>query len=174
MTGFDLPSIPRLPGVYVIRCRTSSQRYVGSSLDLFIRARTHWGLLNAKKHKNTALQEAFNRHGAGAFTLEVLEVCDPDITQAELFERERFHKADVRPNLNGIEPPRFTRAATSGAERICFSITVDARTMGRLEILADAKMQTIQETAAEMLAVLTRANDWVIEALSEKAVTNVG
>ncbi len=75
-------SIPRLPartcGVYTITCTTNGRKYVGSSVDIAKRFARHFWSLENGTHGNTHLSRAWDKHGAAAFSFEVVElVSDP-------------------------------------------------------------------------------------------------
>lgn len=65
-------SFPRM-GVYAVRCRTSGAAWVGASRNVD-------GALNRMRfelaqgaHRDASLAQAWRRHGASAFTFEVLD-----------------------------------------------------------------------------------------------------
>lgn len=60
-------------GIYAITCLPTGERYVGASLDVRARWRSHRAKLNNKKHKNHLLQAAWSKHGAAAFRFEMIE-----------------------------------------------------------------------------------------------------
>lgn len=71
-------------GVYLIRCVSSGRGYVGSSRIIKRRWKAHLTQLRSNRHPNFKLQCAWNKHGEGAFSFEVLELCSED----QLRERE--------------------------------------------------------------------------------------
>lgn len=75
-------------GIYKIVCTATDNFYVGSSRDIQYRWRSHRLLLCRDAHHSLALQRAWNKHGAEAFRLEILEVVENDIL---LLEREQHH-----------------------------------------------------------------------------------
>ena len=62
-------------GVYQITCNASGRKYIGSSCDIESRWRGHRADLDRKKHCNTHLQNAWNKHGEGSFQFKILEKC---------------------------------------------------------------------------------------------------
>lgn len=60
-------------GIYQIRNIKNNHRYIGASEHIQARWHQHRALLKAGNHYNKRLQTAWNRHGAEAFTFEVLE-----------------------------------------------------------------------------------------------------
>lgn len=80
-------------GVYVITCTANGKNYVGSSVDINERWVVHTTLLNKNKHHNRHLQFAWNKHGSDAFTIAVLEECNP----AKLLEREQHYLDTMQP-----------------------------------------------------------------------------
>ena len=66
------------PGIYVVRCAASGQRWVGSAPDL----RTIWNRVSFSLRQSAgrplSLQDAWTKHGAESFAFEVVERFDPD------------------------------------------------------------------------------------------------
>lgn len=61
-------------GVYSIYNKTENKYYIGSSVrDVDFRLRDHISALNLNKHRNSYLQNAWNKYGQDDFVLEVLE-----------------------------------------------------------------------------------------------------
>lgn len=54
-------------GVYIIECILNNKIYVGSSIDLNKRIKTHFNDLRKNKHTNPKLQRSFNKYGEGSF-----------------------------------------------------------------------------------------------------------
>lgn len=68
-------------GIYKIEHKESGKKYIGSSITLHNRLRTHkWGLKN-NRHENAKLQNAWNAHGESEFDFAVLLICDKDNLQ---------------------------------------------------------------------------------------------
>lgn len=61
-------------GIYAIKNAVTGKAYVGSSVDLARRKRTHFRDLGKGVHRSTKLQRSWAKHGAAAFTFEVLEL----------------------------------------------------------------------------------------------------
>lgn len=77
--------MPRESGIYLIRCLPTGKVYVGSSKNIYKRAKEHLSDLRRGIHHSFRLQRAWSRYGESAFAIEVLEICHPD----ELIEREQ-------------------------------------------------------------------------------------
>ena len=82
-------------GIYVILNLVNGKVYIGSSVDVVGRLACHKIELARGKHGNMHLQSAWNKHGAGAFSFDVLKECPED----ELLEQEQFHM-DVLDSMN--------------------------------------------------------------------------
>ena len=61
-------------GVYALKNAVAGKVYVGSSIDLARRKRTHFRDLNKGVHKSVKLQHSWAKHGAEAFAFEILEL----------------------------------------------------------------------------------------------------
>lgn len=62
-------------GIYRIRNAVTGKVYIGSAANFPRRFALHRCNLRAGKHKNTKLQNAWNKHGEAAFVFERLLVC---------------------------------------------------------------------------------------------------
>lgn len=83
----------KVPGVYVIFCRTSGMAYIGSSQHVYRRLSAHHAYLNGGRHTNAHLQAAWKRYGAEAFDLLLVEARAG--TQLELLALENAYLAAV-------------------------------------------------------------------------------
>jgi group I intron endonuclease len=85
--------LPRVPGIYCITCIPTGKIYIGSSNDLRRRHSDHCWQLNAGKHANPHLQNAWRCYGADAFCFDILEY----VAIEQLIEREQFYLDTLRP-----------------------------------------------------------------------------
>ena len=76
-------------GVYAVRCSETGQCWVGSSRDLDAVENRHRFGLRQGGHPHRGLQEAWRRHGEGAFTFDRIEVFDADLKD---YQRDRALK----------------------------------------------------------------------------------
>lgn len=64
-------------GVYIIKCIISNKFYVGSTTMSFIkRYWHHCNQLEKNNHKNSYLQNSYNKYGKECFEFDILEICD--------------------------------------------------------------------------------------------------
>lgn len=61
-------------GIYMIRCRITNKRYVGSSVNVSHRLNDHFQLLRSGKHHSTKLQNAWNKYGPDNFDCDLLDI----------------------------------------------------------------------------------------------------
>lgn len=73
-------------GIYRCLCTANNKSYIGQSVNVRIRKRTHERLLENNKHKNIHLQNAYNKYGKECFKWSVLEYCDKE----KMDEREMY------------------------------------------------------------------------------------
>lgn len=66
----------KLSGVYQIKNQVNNKVYIGSSVDIKGRWRTHIHELRAQRHHSAALQRAWNKYGQAAFSFSVIEIVD--------------------------------------------------------------------------------------------------
>lgn len=111
-------------GIYLIRCRANGKVYVGSTMDLSRRKRTHFSAMRRGKHQNPHLQSAVDKYGLSEVSFEVVERVDDVST---LLEREQcwidvLHATNNRKGFNirdrassnaGIRHDLVTRAKIS-------------------------------------------------------------
>lgn len=84
-------------GIYCIENKINGKKYIGSSLDVYKRKRSHFSELKNCKHKNRKLQFSYNKHGYDAFIFIVLEfIEDPK----ELIIREQYYIDKIKPEYN--------------------------------------------------------------------------
>jgi hypothetical protein len=75
---FKERKVPR--GIFVIRCTATGAAWIGSSPNLDAAKNSLWFQLRAGRYRNIALQQAWIEHGETAFTLDVLEQFDDEIS----------------------------------------------------------------------------------------------
>lgn len=90
------------PGVYVIENLMNNKMYIGSStMRIIKRIEHHISMLRARKHKNTYLQNAFNKYGETSFCASVVETTEKHNT----LEREQcWIDREEKENLYNINP----------------------------------------------------------------------
>lgn len=65
-------------GIYMITCIPNNREYIGCSKNIVNRLNMHAKNLLKNKHSNKGLQEDFNKYGAVAFKVELLQACTID------------------------------------------------------------------------------------------------
>lgn len=87
MTSVTNQSLKGVSGIYAIQCVVNDRCYVGSAVDIRQRFWAHTRQLERGVHHSNKLQAAWNKYGADAFDMFVIEV----VLQKELLiEREQF------------------------------------------------------------------------------------
>lgn len=66
-------NIPNLSGIYKIKNLKSNKIYIGSSVKLKNRIRSHFYRLKTRTHNNHYLQKSYDKHGEESFEVEILE-----------------------------------------------------------------------------------------------------
>lgn len=65
-------------GIYKI-CNTKNGKiYIGQARNIFLRWANHVEDLYLERHANGSLLEDFQHYGINAFTVEIIEECDPE------------------------------------------------------------------------------------------------
>jgi group I intron endonuclease len=65
-------------GVYAITNIINNKKYIGQSIDIYVRWRNHKSALKHNRHNNEHLQSAWNTYGEENFIFEILAICDVD------------------------------------------------------------------------------------------------
>lgn len=91
-------NIKQLPGIYKISFETSTDTYVGTSLNIRRRLQAH--MVDFRKGKNSPkLQEAWNILGESLMRFEVIEYVDDPV---KIYEREQYYIDTLKPTLNQL------------------------------------------------------------------------
>lgn len=64
-----------ISGIYMIKNKITSQKYIGQSKDVFHRFIRHLSLLKYNKHYNCYLQDEYNTYGENSFEFTLLKSC---------------------------------------------------------------------------------------------------
>lgn len=84
-------------GIYEIVNKANGKKYIGQSIDIYGRFKSHKNHLCKGTSNSTLLQRAWNKYGEDCFEFRVLEKCDEDC----LDERERCYIALFDTTNNG-------------------------------------------------------------------------
>jgi len=99
--------LSEISGVYKITCKNNNKFYIGSSIDINRRLKTHISLLKNNKHSNPYLQRAWNKHGVQNFKYEIIETIY-DIKQLSIREKywldsTKCYKEEIGFNIS-VDP----------------------------------------------------------------------
>lgn len=104
----DMPNLPYgISGVYEIKNVVNGHRYIGSSIDVYRRWRSHASYLNRNASECRKLQRAWNKYGEDNFAFQVISFCEPEETLA----LEQKALDELKPEYNLA---RSTTAPTLG------------------------------------------------------------
>lgn len=67
-----------ISGIYAITNIKSNKKYIGGSVNIRYRIRSHYSYLKNNKHNNIYLQRTFNKYGFDIFRIEILAICPKD------------------------------------------------------------------------------------------------
>lgn len=104
-------------GIYVISNSINNKIYIGSAYNLHKRKLQHFNTLRNNKHKNSKLQNAYNKYGESNFEFDVLEFVDVD----KLLDCEQKWMDFFKPEYNII--PYADRREFSESHRKNLSIS---------------------------------------------------
>ena len=77
-----IDDVKKMSGIYLIFDHRTQRGYVGQAVDIGRRWVFHLWELNAGRHSNKELQEAWNHH-SNAFSFSVLETTEEDLNERE-------------------------------------------------------------------------------------------
>jgi group I intron endonuclease len=86
--------LKNISGIYAIVCIPTNKRYVGKSINLYNRLKSHTTGLNCKlpKHENPYLINAWHKYGECNFRYDILEFCSSDdLSKRELFWMKKYN-----------------------------------------------------------------------------------
>ena len=86
-------------GIYKIKNTLNDMCYVGSSNHIERRKTEHIGKLRRNQHKNSYLQNAWNKYGEDNFLFEIIEECSED----NLLIREQFYIDSIKNLYNNTK-----------------------------------------------------------------------
>ncbi len=108
----------RTCGVYMICNRRNLGFYVGSSVDIETRWRSHKATMNNGTSPSVRLQRAWAKYGAESFDLVIVETCTPDVVTS----REQHWLDDTRAVLLGYNCNHVARQGRLGRKHAPESI----------------------------------------------------
>jgi group I intron endonuclease len=97
-------------GVYCIENVVNNKKYIGKSIDIFLRFSQHKKDLIENRHFNAHLQYSFNKYGIKNFIFYIIEECGKDV----FGEREKYYV-----KMYKTKNPEYGYNKTDGGEGIC-------------------------------------------------------
>ena len=96
-------------GIYQITNTANGNRYIGSSVNIWVRWKAHTSNLRKGKHHNTHLQRAWNLYGEPCFVLTPLILCERfelaryEQAYLDIFKPEYNETVDVTAPMRGMK-----------------------------------------------------------------------
>jgi len=84
-------------GIYKITCTVNKRFYIGSSIEIKTRIRSHFNNLRINKHINKSLQNTYNKYGELSFKIECIECVDNNINYNNLILLEQKYLDALKP-----------------------------------------------------------------------------
>lgn len=108
----QIPKEYNQPGVYCILNTITGKKYIGSSLNIKARLRSHYSELLHNKHDNSHLQRSYNKYGVEYFIWGVIEFCESHLA----VEREQYYLNSF-VNWNDLYNNRRIAESNRGVKR---------------------------------------------------------
>lgn len=89
-------NIPKVPGIYQIKSNINGKTYVGSSISLNSRKRSHFIPLKNGNHSNQHLQRHYNKYGEDSLSFSVICICNKE----RLLIMEQYYIDIFNPKFN--------------------------------------------------------------------------
>ena len=118
-------------GIYTIRCIPTDKVYVGSSIKIESRWRSHISLLKKNEHHSKKLQSEFNQYGLNAFSFTIVEeLLDGDLFDAEYTWVKQLDSCETGLNIKDSEggPGRTTISPLGDVKRCNVTFTPESLT----------------------------------------------
>lgn len=91
----------KICGIYCIENINNNKKYIGQSVNIYKRWKSHKRELNQHKHVNNYLQRAWDKYGEDCFKFYILEVCDIlQLDELEVKYIEQFDTTDIKSGYN--------------------------------------------------------------------------
>lgn len=104
-------------GIYCIINTVNQKRYIGSSLNCYLRLMDHRAELRHNVHSNSHLQNAWNKYGENNFQYYILEFCEPE----NRIERENFYIGQLNAEYNIIRNPEKIEISEESRKKMSIS-----------------------------------------------------
>lgn len=102
----------------MIKCRPTGRHYVGQSLQVSRRLRTHRRELEGNNHVNKRLQRAWNKYGPECFSFAQILVCRPeDLTMYEQHITDMYRPTGVYNLGQAVDAPNRGRAWSASTRK---------------------------------------------------------
>lgn len=101
-------------GIYIIKNKINEKVYVGSSINLKNRKRSHFIQLKNNKHINQHLQNAWNKYGVDGFSFEIVEFCEREfLREREIYNIEKFNSIINGYNIMEVDENHFIHSKST-------------------------------------------------------------
>lgn len=81
-------------GIFIVKCATAGQTWVETSPNLDSARNGLWFALRLGSHPNRSLQTVWNEQGEDAFSFEILEQLDEDVSQLNVSDALKQKKRE--------------------------------------------------------------------------------
>ncbi len=105
-------------GVYIIRCKKSGKKYVGSTVNFYVGMQKRRSALVRGEHRNKPLQRDWDKYGEDAFSFEFVESVSNGKEAMKKREQHYFDKWHSSGNLYNI----YRRRAEKNLQDLRFAL----------------------------------------------------
>jgi len=88
----NLKDISKQSGIYCIKNKVNDKKYIGKSINILRRGKSHLNELRLNKSECSYLQNAWNKYGEDNFEFYIVEFCDKEIlSQREMYYIQEYN-----------------------------------------------------------------------------------
>lgn len=115
----------KVTGIYKIGFKNTDKVYIGSSNNVYQRAKQHLAMLTNDCHHSYKLQNYYNSYSELMFIELIEEVCEEDKFEREFFYIEQYNSITEGFNVSELFPTEVTRPLPSIPKEITLRIFDD-------------------------------------------------
>jgi group I intron endonuclease len=158
----------KISGIYGIKNTITGKFYVGSSVNVHVRWKTHASHLRRGVHHSVKLQNSWNKHGESAFIFGILEVIEAEelLMQAEQWYLDNWNTVDngynIRPTAGNAKGTKHTQewkdnmSAIMAGNQYGVGVIASPERRAKMSAAMKGRKQTAEHRAKHSAAITGR------------------